>query len=292
MAARHVGDGAVEAADGVVVLHGDHRAGLLGILQHQLLIEGLDGEHVDDGGVDALLLEQVGGLDGAAHHEAGGDDGHVRALAEHHALADLELLAVGVDAVVGLAVDAQILHALAVHQVLEDGRQLGGVRRVNDGGAGDGAVEGHILKGHVGAAVHGGGDAGVGADHGDAVVGIGAGQEHLIVAAAGGEGAEGVADGLEARRGQAAGDAHHVGLGDAAVDGAVRMGLAVLGGADAAHQVGVQIDVIRVLIQQLRDVGGQKFLEGAAVRAAVIDHLHAQTTSFSMASRSALTAAM
>ena len=68
-----------------------------------------------------------------------------------------------------------------------------------------------------------------------------AGQEDLVIAAAGGEGAKGVHDRLEADGGHAAGDADHIGLGNAAVDGALGFG-GELGRADAAHQVCVEVD--------------------------------------------------
>ena len=84
---------------------------------------------------------------------------------------------------------------------LEEAYEAGGVRGLQHRGAGEDPVEGHVLKGHVGAAVHGRGDAGVGAQDGDVVLGVAAGEEDLVEDAPGGEDAEGVDEGLEARHG-------------------------------------------------------------------------------------------
>ena len=275
-----------------MVLSGDDAAGLLRILDHQRLVQGLDGKHVDDGRLNALFGQLLGRTQRLAHHVAAGDDGRVLALAQHHALADFELGAVLVDAVVALAVGAHVLHAGQLHQLGQDVLHHGGVGGVDDGGAGQRAVHGHILKGHVGAAVVTGGHARVGADHGDVVVGIAAGHKHLVEAAAGRKGAEGMADGLEARSGQTGGDARHIGLGNAHVDGAVGMGLGILGGADAAHQVCVEIDDVGIALQHLGNLRAENILEGAGISASVVNHLHASPPSFLRFSRSALTASM
>ena len=89
--AQNAAHGLAQAAQDVVLLAGDDLAALLGRLQHQLLVQGLDGGHVDDPGGDALLLQGLGGLQGLGHQQAVGDDGHVSSLGEHLALADLEL---------------------------------------------------------------------------------------------------------------------------------------------------------------------------------------------------------
>ena len=141
-------------------------------------------------------------------------------------------------------------------------------------------------------AVVAGAHARVGADDGDVVVGVARGHERLIVAAAGGEGAEAVADGLEAHGRETGGDAHHVGLGDAAVNHAVGAGLGGLGHADAAHQVCVQIDDVGVVVDHLGNHLCKNVLERLDVGRAVVNHFHASTPSFSSASRSALTASM
>ena len=165
------------------------------------------------------------------------------------------------------------LHAGHILGHIQEGAEHGHVGGVADDGSGDGAVESHILEGHMGAAVEGSGDAGVGADDGDVILAVAGGEEQLVEAAAGGEGAEGVADGLEAGSGQTAGDADHVALGDAAVDGTVAL-VGQLGGADAAHQVGVQVDDLLVGFQQFANGLTQDFLIKPGIGSAGIDSLH------------------
>ena len=126
----------------------------------------------------------------------------------------------------------------------------------------------------MGAAVQGRGDAGVGAQDSQVVFGIAAAQKHLVEAPPGGEDAEGVDDGLEPRHGKARCDAGHIGFRDAAVNGPILVGCAVFQGADAAHQVRVEIDDVGVALQDLGDGGPQDFLAEALVHFAVVYDLH------------------
>ena len=140
--------------------------------------------------------------------------------------------------------------------------------------AGQRAVERNVLKRHMRAAVERRRDAGIAADDGDIVLGIAAGKERLVVAATGGKGAEGVDDGLEAGGGKAAGHADHVGLRDAAVDGAVGVGDAPFCRADTVHQVRVQIDDVGILRGQRGDDLAHDRLDQARVHFAVINDIH------------------
>lgn len=63
--AEHSRDCLSKAADDVVLFAGDDLAALLGCLQDDLLVEGLNGADVDDAGVDAFfgeVLRQLSGL--------------------------------------------------------------------------------------------------------------------------------------------------------------------------------------------------------------------------------------
>ena len=70
---------------------GDHGAAFLGGLQHDFLVQRLDGAQVDDTGLDALVFQLFGGDEGLVHFQAGGNDSHIVALGELFALADFEL---------------------------------------------------------------------------------------------------------------------------------------------------------------------------------------------------------
>lgn len=91
--AEELGHGGTQTADDVVLLGGDDGTGLLGGGQEQLLIQGLDGVEVQDPGGDALGGEDVGGLQGHLDHHAHGHDGHVLAVTQGDALAQLEVVA-------------------------------------------------------------------------------------------------------------------------------------------------------------------------------------------------------
>ncbi len=69
--------------------------------------------------------------------------------------------------------------------------------------------------------------------------------------------------GFEAHGG-CAGDAHHIGLGNAAVNGTVRLARK-LGGADAAHKVGVQVQNVGVLLQEAANGLAQGLFKQARV---------------------------
>ncbi len=89
-------DGLAQTADDAVLLGGDDPAALLGGLEDDLLVQRLDGVDVDDPGVDALGSQLLRGNAGFVDHQAGGDDGNVAALGDLLALADLEVIGLGI----------------------------------------------------------------------------------------------------------------------------------------------------------------------------------------------------
>ena len=258
----------------VGVLRHHHGAGLLGPIEYGLPIQGLDGEAVHHRHGHALLLQGQGRLHGFVEHDPRGEDHRVGALPQGHGLADDELAAVLVHLRQLLAAHPDVLDPRAIDALPEDALEAGGVGHVDHRAAGQDAVEGHVLEGHVGAAVHGRRDAGIRADHRDIVLAVAAGEEDLVVAAAGREGTEGVDDGPIARHGQARGHAGHVALGDAAVDGAVRVLSGPFQRAGAAHQIRVQIDGVLVLGHDLFNCGPKDLLAEALVHFTGIYDLH------------------
>ena len=69
---------------------GDDLAALLGRLENNLLVEGLDGADVDNAGVDAFSSEVLRSCQGFGDHEARCDDGNIIAVRELLALSELE----------------------------------------------------------------------------------------------------------------------------------------------------------------------------------------------------------
>ena len=219
---------------------------------------------------------------------AAGENHNIRALPQRHGLANGQLASLRIDLGIALTSHADVLHPRAILALAQDANEHGGVGNIDHSGAGNGPVKRHVLKGHVSPAVHGGGDSWVGSDYGDVVFRVASRKEKLVVAAAGGKGSEGMHHRLEARSGQAAGHADHVGLSNAAVDRAVWIGSGPLGGADAVHQVSIQIDKVRVLRSQGRDGLPQHALAEAGIHAAVIYDLHASTSQACFSASNAL----
>ena len=79
-----------KAADDVVLFAGDDLAALLGCLQDDLLVEGLDGADVDNAGMNALFREILRSRQSFRNHKARCDDGNIIAVRELLALTDLE----------------------------------------------------------------------------------------------------------------------------------------------------------------------------------------------------------
>ena len=207
---------------------------------------------VQDPGGDALGGENVGGLQGHLDHHAHGHDGHVLAVAQGDALAQLEVIAgdgVG-DGLYSGAAQAHIGGALVLEQGLDGQGHLVGVAGAQNGHAGDGAHEGEVLDALVGGAVLAHGQAAVGAHDLDIHAGVGDGVAHLLPGAAGGEHGEGVGKGLEAAGGQAGGHALHVALGDAHVEEALGIGGFKALGHGGSGQVGLQHDQLGITVSQ------------------------------------------
>ena len=243
-----------QAAHDVVLLHGDNAARLLGCLAHQLRIQGLDGVHIDEAGVDAGGLQGLHGLDSLAHHQAGGDDGDVLAVPQGDALANLKLVVlVVVEALHSQAAQTDVHRAHMLGGGLHGGQHFVVVGGVQNHHAGDGAHQGDVLAALVGGAVLAHGDARVGAHNLHVEVGVAHGVAHLLKGAARGEHGEGRREGHLPAGGQAGGNANHVALGDAAVDKALRVFFLEDAGLGGLCQIRVQHNDVGVRFGQCGD---------------------------------------
>ena len=132
---RH--DFACDAGEGPALVDDDDAAGLLHALDDAVDVEGADRAHVEHVGVDALLLQLVGGLKAEVHRAAEGDEGHGVTLAAEVGLAEGDVVLLGGH--VGLVAE----HALALEE--EDGVELaqGGLEEALGvvGVAGDGDLD-------------------------------------------------------------------------------------------------------------------------------------------------------
>ena len=250
--AQDVGNGAAQATDHRVLLDGHDVAGLGGALDDQVGIDGLDGVHVDDLGVDALGSELLGGLESLADHQAAGDDGHIGALAHDNALTQLELVGLGVvDNRRGQTGEAHVHGAVALVGGARHGTGLHIVGGNDHGHAGDDAHEGDILAALVRGTVLAHRNTGVRGTDLNVKVRIADGVADLLKGAAGGK------HGKAARKGDAAGgcdtggNTHQVALGDAHIEEAVGAGGLKLAGLRGGGQVGVEDHKVIVLIGEL-----------------------------------------
>ena len=256
-----------QTADDAVLLAGDDPAAGLGGLEHQLLVQGLDGGHVDDLGGDAHARQGLSGGQRLRHHQTVGDDGHVRSLMQHLALADLE----GIGCLVmehGHTGPAEA-HVDGTHVLVGRPDHSPGLHVISGGHhhhAGDGTHEGKILAALVGGAVLAHGDAAVGGADLHIQMGIANGIAHLLKGPARREHGEAGGKGHKPHGGGTGGSGDHVALGDAAVEMALRERLFEGAGLGGTRQIRVEHDEVRVLRAQL--------LEGVAVALPGGDLLH------------------
>ena len=256
-----------QAADDGVLLAGDDLSALLGRLQHQLLVQRLDGGHVDDSGADPGFLQGLARLQRLIGEQAGGDDSHVGAVHEHLALADLEGEAILlVEHRHGGAAEAHVHGALMLIGRLHHGPGLHVVGGGHDHHAGDGAHQGEVLTALVGGPVLAHGDAAVGGTDLHIQVGVADGVANLLKGAAGGKHGEAGGKGDQSHGGGAGGSRHHIRLGDAAVKVAVGERLLEYGGLGGAGQVGVEHDQV--------GMGGAQLSQRAAIAVPGRDLLH------------------
>ena len=251
LAHQDVGHGVAQAADDAVLLNGNDLAAFFGVLRHALCVDGLDGVDIDDGSVDAIACERLGGHQGLVDHEAGREDRNIFALAQDVGLADLK----GLDHVAlenggGKARKAHIDRAVHLGDRHGGGLGLVGVRGADDRHAGDDAHEGDVLDALVAAAVLADADARMGRADFDIEVGIGDGVANLLIGAAGRKHRKRRAVGDEAHRGHTGGDVDHVGLGNAAVVEFFGVRLGDLAGLRGVGEVGVEHDDLIVLFDQ------------------------------------------
>ena len=154
----------------------------------------------------------------------------------------------------------------------------------HDGHAGDGAHEGEVLAALVGSAVLAYGDAPVGGPDLHVQMGVADGVPDLLIGPPGGEHGEGGREGHQPHGAEARRHVDHIGLGDAAVEVALRKGLLENIGLGGPRQVGVQDH------QVLRH--GAQLLQGAAVAVAGGDFFHISHLYTSNAFRASASSAM
>ena len=239
-----------------MLLAGDDGTALFGRFDDQFLVQRLDGAQVDHPGLDALVLQLLGGNEGLVHFQAGGDDGHIAALGELFALADLELEGSFImEHWQGQAAEAQVDGAFVLIGSLDGSLGLHVVGRAKHRHAGDGAHKGEILAALVRGAVLAHRDAAVGGTDLDVQVGVADGVADLLKGAACGEHGKAGGKGHQPHSRHTGGGGHHVALGNAAVKMAVGIGFFEDAGLGGGGQIGVQHHHVGVIFCQFYQRG-------------------------------------
>lgn len=97
LCARQVGNGRAETGADLMVLRCDDAAGLCSRTEHQLLVKRLPGVHVDHASGNTLCCQHFFGLECLVYQNTGGNNGHVLAVTQRNALADLKIRAIRVN---------------------------------------------------------------------------------------------------------------------------------------------------------------------------------------------------
>ena len=234
-----------------MLLGSDDGAGLLGAAHDKLTVDGLNGIHIDYTDGNALFRQHLGSLYRLVHQKAAGDDGDIAALTDDCALAELELLILGVQIGIDITGQAQVHRAVGLGGV--PGRPAGGGRI---GGNDDLHVRkrphdcdilGSVVAGAVECVAH----AAVCAAELDIQVRI----AYLVTGRQqtqrGEENGEGVYKGYLADGGHTRSGCDHVLLGDAHVEEALGMRLAEKRTLGRAGKVGIENNYIFVSVAQL-----------------------------------------
>ena len=160
--AQAAADSLAQAADDGVLLAGDDLAALLGSSDDQPFVQGLDGGHVDDHGIDTGLSQLFTGLDGLVGHQTVGDDGHILAIAQDFALTNDELIALIMEHGQSQAAKAQVHGTLILVSGLDGSLGFHIIRGADDSHAGDGTHQSEVLAALVAGAVFTDADTAVG----------------------------------------------------------------------------------------------------------------------------------
>ncbi len=247
LCARQVGNGRAEAGADLMVLRCDDAAGLCSRTEHQLLVKRLPGVHVDHASGNTLCCQHFFGLECLVYQNTGGNNGHVLAVTQRNALADLKIRAIRVNRGKSLADQAHVGRIAAGGQLPGQCLGLCKIARVDNDCIRDVHVQRTVLKRHVSCAVECCAYAGVGADNVYRQFGVACCQKCLIEHTAGSKAAERVRENGQAGGCHAGGNAHGVLLRDACVKGLGRERLQQLSSVDAAHQVAVDMHQLWVL---------------------------------------------
>ena len=89
--AQQGGNSLAQTTDDGVLLSGDDLAALLSSFQNQLIVQRLDGSHVDDHCMDAVLGQLFRSNQCLVNHQAVGNDGDIGAVLQDFTLTDFEL---------------------------------------------------------------------------------------------------------------------------------------------------------------------------------------------------------
>ena len=144
-----------------MVFCSDQSTGFLTAAGYKLCIDGLPGKHIHHTGGNALQSQRRGGFQCFGDHDAAGNDGHIRAVAQDIALADLKGAAGLVDPNGIFPGHAGIVNTVGICQLAGKVCQGNGIAGLQKRDLRYCSEYSHIFKRHMGTAVIRSSDAGI-----------------------------------------------------------------------------------------------------------------------------------
>ena len=207
--------------------------------------------NVDDLGADAVSLQHLCRLQALIHFQAGGDNGHIAAFPQNDALADLKFIfRTVVDNRNRQTSESQVHRSLHLIGRLHCRFRLHIVGGIDDGHARDDTHQRDILVALMAGSILAHGNAGVGRSDLHIQMGISHRITHLLERSARREHGEAGAEGNLACGGESRRDADHIGLGNTAVNVALREHLLEHSRLGSFSQIGVQNHQVVVLFSK------------------------------------------
>ena len=175
-----------------VVFTGDDSPGFLRVIFHQHAVDGLEGKHIDNRRVHAILLQLARRLQRLGNHNAVGNQRDIAAFTQNIPFTDGERRSWSINARGLFADGSNPVKTLKIDKLAQNILKHDGIGHFQHDRMRQPAHNAHIFKRHMGAAVMAGSHAGIRRDHLDVVALVIKRHKQLIKTATAGKGGEGM----------------------------------------------------------------------------------------------------